>query len=196
MLVWLLYLYIKLCYLTIRWKFIWPNDYPESDLQEEKGAVLFAVWHSELAYAIKIFGKYEPVKALASQHTDGKIISKLINLFGFDIIEGSTNRGATKALKSILFDLKQGINIVITPDGPRGPAKQINSSITKIASKYGYKLVAASVKPYNCFKINSWDQMMLPLPFTKVKVTFSKPIKLSGDNKLDDLLLTARLNCN
>ena len=193
LLVSILFLYIKFCYLTIRWKFIWPEGYSKNELLKEKG-VLFAIWHCELAYAIKIFGCYRPVKALVSPHGDGRILGKLIQFFGFDTINGSTNKEATSALRAIIADLKSGTNIVITPDGPRGPAKQINSSMAKLAYKYNYKLIATSCVPENCFRLNSWDKMMVPKPFSKVRVKFSTPITLSGNTEKDDALLAEKLN--
>lgn len=189
----ILFIYVKFCYWTIRWEFIWPKNYSKSDLLKEK-SVLFAIWHSELAYGIRIFGEYKPIKALASPHGDARILRRLIQLFGYKTIDGSSNKQAASALRSIISDLKLGINIVITPDGPRGPAKQINSSMTKLAHKYGYKLFAVSCQPQNCFKLNSWDKMMIPKPFSKVKVIFSNPISLSGKPSEDDALLAEKLN--
>lgn len=193
LLVAIVFIYIKFCYLTTRWQFIWPENYTKDDLLKEKG-VLFALWHSELTYSIKIFGSYRPVKALVSPHGDGKIIKNIIQLFGYDTIGGSTNKEAASALKTIIKDLKAGTNIVITPDGPRGPAKQINSSMAKVAYKYGYKLIAASCRPKSYFQINSWDKMMIPKPFTKVEVQFNSPLILSGDVEKDDALLAEKLN--
>lgn len=129
-----------------------------------------------------------------SPHGDGRILGKLIQFFGFDTINGSTNKEATSALRAIIADLKSGTNIVITPDGPRGPAKQINSSMAKLAYKYNYKLIATSCVPENCFRLNSWDKMMVPKPFSKVRVKFSTPITLSGNTEKDDALLAEKLN--
>lgn len=189
----IIFVYVKFCYFTTRWHFVWPTGYNKEELLEEKG-VLFAIWHSQLVYSIKSIGYYRPVKALVSPHGDGRIMKRLVNLFGYNTIEGSTNKDAASALRTILSDLKLGTNIVITPDGPRGPAKQINSSMTKIAHKYGYKLIAVSCSPQNCFRLNSWDKMMIPKPFSRVEVKYSNPIELSGDTLKDDALLAAALN--
>lgn len=193
LLVGVLYLYIKLCYMTIRWHFIYPEGYNKDDIKQEQG-VLFAIWHEQLVYSIKIFGEYKPIKALASPHTDGRIITRLVNLFGYDIISGSTNKDATKALRLILQNLKGGVNVVITPDGPRGPTRRVNSSITRIAAKYGYKLIAASLTDDSCMRLRSWDKMMIPRPFARVDIRLSKPLELSGKVETDELLLAASLN--
>lgn len=183
-LVGLIYLYIRLAYLTIRWDIRFPEGMTVDDYKQYHGA-LFAVWHNRLSYAIKFFAPFPPIKALASPHSDGKIIGKIVNLFGFEIVEGSTFRGATTAIRAILGELKSGCNIVITPDGPRGPVGEINSAMVKIASKYDKPLIAASVEVNRSFRLKSWDRMMIPKLFSKVTVNFSKPLELTGNEEQD-----------
>ncbi len=196
LLVGILFLYLKFAYVTSRWKFIWEGQETEQDEDNyiaKNRPVLFAIWHCQLAYSIKIFGKYREVKALASPHSDGKIIGGIVRKFGYDVIEGSSYKNANGALKEILSNLKAGVNVVITPDGPRGPAKEVNSTITKIASKYGYSLIAASCKPSRYFTLNSWDEMMFPKPFSTIEVRISKVLELTGEAVQDKELLKSEL---
>ena len=73
----------------------------ESDFNNEDGA-LFAIWHNRLAFGMYIFKNYNNVYALASSHTDGKIITDIIKKMKYGVIEGSTNRKPTDALRSII----------------------------------------------------------------------------------------------
>lgn len=186
--VFLIFLYLKIVYLTTRWKFIWPEGYSKEDLKKEEG-ILFAIWHCNLAYAIKIFGEYRPVKALASPHSDGRIIGEIVRLWGHGVIEGSSFKNPSKALREIISSLNKGENIVVTPDGPKGPAREINSTIVKIAHKYNKKLVAVACFDVNGFILNSWDRMVIPKPFGRVSVKISRPLELTGDEVRDNLLL-------
>lgn len=196
LLVGVLFLYLKFAYATSRWKFTWEGQQQgqkDDEYIEKNRPNLFALWHCQLAYSIKIFGKYKEVKALISPHSDGRIIGGIVQKFGYEVIEGSSYKNSNGALKEILSNLKAGVNVVITPDGPRGPAKEVNSVITKIASKYGYNLIAASCKPSRYFTLNSWDKMMFPKPFATIEVHFSKVIELTCDEERDKKLLKLKL---
>ena len=66
----------------------------------------------------------------------------------------------------------------MTPDGPRGPRMKINSSIVKIASLTGYKIVPLAYSVKNKIFLNSWDKFLLALPFGKGCFIWGKPIKV------------------
>ena len=57
--------------------------------------------------------------------------------------------------------------IYITPDAPHGPKYQINTNIYKLAIKYNMKLAILSFKTNRFFKLKNWDQLRIPLPFSK-----------------------------
>lgn len=188
----LIYLYLKFVYTTSSWKFIFPAGYSKEDFIKEK-SVVYALWHNRLAFGPGIFCGKPNVQPLVSPHSDGAIISKIIEDFGFCVIYGSTNKDSARSLKQIIKNLKTGISIVITPDGPRGPKYQINSSITEVARKYGSKLVAISCHCSRSFTLNSWDQLIMPLPFSQVSVVFSSPVSLLEDKEVNDSNLEAQL---
>jgi lysophospholipid acyltransferase (LPLAT)-like uncharacterized protein len=188
----IIYAYLKFVYITSKWEIIWTDALLEKKLHTIEGA-LFALWHNRMAFGMYIFKKYDNVFALASTHTDGKIITDVIRAMNYGIIEGSTNRNPTKAVRSIIHSLESGNKIVITPDGPRGPVYKINSSITKIAYKYNKPLIPISCTASKYFTLNSWDKMMLPKPFGKVVVTIGTPVILYGDEDKDNSLLEQEL---
>lgn len=189
----LIYIYLKFAYLTSKWEFIMPKGTSEQKLNEEEG-LLFAIWHNRLAYSMYIFANYKNVFGLTSPHSDGKIISKLVSMMGYKIIEGSSNKNATGAVKEIIKQLSNGNKIVVTPDGPRGPLYKNGSVITKIASKHNKKIVPVTCMASKYFQLNSWDQMMIPKPFSKITVLMGKPLVLSGSEDDDRLLLETKLN--
>ena len=190
--VWAIYIYLKFVYLTSKWEFIWTDPTLKKKFNTLDGALL-ALWHNRLAFGMHIFKKYDNVFALASLHTDGKIITDVIRAMDYGVIEGSTNRNPTSAVRSIINSLELGNKIVITPDGPRGPVHKINSTITKIAYKYNKPLIPISCMATKYFMLNSWDKMILPKPFGKIIVTIGNSIKLSGNVANDDSLLEKEL---
>jgi lysophospholipid acyltransferase (LPLAT)-like uncharacterized protein len=179
-------------YLTSRWQFCWPDGYSkEKFLLEHR--VIFALWHNRLALGPGIFKYHKDIHALISPHSDGRVISNIVNKFGFGAISGSTNKNPIGALKQIITKLSSGSNIVITPDGPRGPAYKINSNITQIAKKYKAQLIPISANCSKYFRFKSWDRLIMPLPFGKIEVLIGEPLILSHNEEQNNLYLEQAL---
>ena len=68
-----------------------------------------------------------------------------------------------------------GRDVVITPDGPRGPAYQIGAGLAFLSQKSGAAVVPINMEYSSCWRLKSWDRFILPRPFSKVRVTFAPP---------------------
>ena len=184
----IIYLYLQLVYLTSRWHFYWPEGYSREKFLRERN-VVFALWHNRLALGPGIFKYHKNIYAIISPHSDGKVINNIVNKFGFGSIAGSTNKNPVGALKQIINRLSSGSNIVITPDGPRGPIYKINSNITQIAKKYSAQLIPISANCSKYFRFKSWDRLIMPLPFGEIKVLVGEPLILSHNEEQNNLYL-------
>jgi lysophospholipid acyltransferase (LPLAT)-like uncharacterized protein len=191
----LLYNYLRVVYFTCRWQFVFSDNYNKHQFLAQKG-VIFAFWHNRLALGPGIFIGHKDIHTLISTHSDGKIISNIVNKFGFGVINGSTNKNSAVALKTIIKKLHNGSNIVITPDGPRGPIYKINSNINKVAQKYNIKLIPVSCKTSRYFLLKSWDKLIMPLPFGKVTAFIGSPLVFTGNENQDNINLAQALNKN
>ena len=58
---------------------------------------------------------------MTSQNRDGEYIARVIQRFGYGVARGSSTRGSHGATVEILRALKNGKDVGITMDGPRGP---------------------------------------------------------------------------
>lgn len=188
----ILFLYLKTAYYTSKWEFVWPQNLDKAKINQLDGA-LFALWHNRLAFGMYIFQEINNVYALASSHTDGKLITDVIRKMKFGIIEGSTNRNPTGALKEIICKINSGKNVVITPDGPRGPVYKVNSSITKLAKKFDKPLIPLSCTTDKYYELKSWDKMIIPKLFSKMTVRFGNPLDLKENEETNDILLEQTL---
>jgi lysophospholipid acyltransferase (LPLAT)-like uncharacterized protein len=188
----IIFLYLKIVYLTNKWEYVWPRGWDEDRINNLDGA-LFAIWHNRLTFCMHIFRKINNAFGLASPHTDGKLITDIIRKMNFGVIEGSTNRNATGSLKEIISKIKSGDKVVITPDGPRGPVYKINSSITRLANKYDKPLIPISCTASKYYELKSWDKMIIPKFFGTITVYIGSPLKLSGDETSDNALLEQSL---
>lgn len=180
-----IYLYLRLIYSTSKWHFVLPADLDKKAFTGFE-SVIFAMWHDCLAFGPGIFKTNKKTAALVSPHSDGRLISSIILKFNFGIVEGSSNKNSGPALKKIIQKLSTGSNIVITPDGPRGPRHKIKGSTTALARKYASNLIPVACSCTRFILLKSWDRLVMPLPFSKIIVLIGKPIALSDDNIIND----------
>ncbi|MDD3506727.1 MAG: lysophospholipid acyltransferase family protein [Sulfurimonas sp.] len=169
-------IFIRLIYATNKKRFHSPESIPEE-------STIFACWHGELLMLPFIYLRYRKVphvKALISSHFDGMLISKTINYFGIDTISGSTNRNATRVLMQGIKALKEGYDIGITPDGPKGPRHEVADGIIAMAQKAKIKIVLVEIKPTKYWQLKSWDKFTIPKPFGTLNYYSTLPIDISS----------------
>ena len=174
-------LLIRLLYLTNKKKFHAPNSIG-------KQPIIMACWHGELLmipYSYTIFRKTPHVKLLISEHFDGNLIAKTLNFFKFDTIRGSSTRGGAKALIQSIKELKNGYDLGITPDGPKGPRHEVSNGIIVMAQKAKANIVLVEIKPSSYWQLESWDKFVIPKPFGTINYYISDLIDIS-DMKMED----------
>lgn len=157
------------------------NFYSPQSIGEEP--TIFACWHGELLMLPYLYSKYRKIphaKVLISSHFDGMLISKTIKYFGLGTIEGSTNRNATRVLMQGIRALKDGYDIGITPDGPKGPRHEVADGIIAMAQKTNAKIVLVEIKPTKYWQLNSWDKFTIPKPFGTLNYYSTLPIDVAS----------------
>ncbi|MBE6430444.1 MULTISPECIES: lysophospholipid acyltransferase family protein [Campylobacter] len=173
----LLVFLIKLIYLTCKKEFI--GNQPKSK------PVVALFWHEKLAFMPFIFSSCwqgREANVMISDHKDGQMISDIIKHFGIGSIRGSSSKGALKVFLSAIKSINNGVDVVITPDGPRGPRRSISDGSVTIAQKTGVNVVVLSYKASKFWQFNSWDKMILPKPFSKLTYYISSEFSLEGLN--------------
>ena len=166
---------IRFIYATCKKTYIGGDDFP-------KEPTVIGFWHAELLFQAYIYArerKENRVKVMISDHFDGKLIAKTISYFGADTIHGSSNRSASRVLIQALKHLKEGYDVGITPDGPRGPRHEVANGIVIMAQKANAKVVLHSMKASSAWYLKSWDRFVIPKPFSHLEFRISSPIDIS-----------------
>ena len=135
--------------------------------------VVIVLWHNRLFLAgewqrrfrkgIKCFG-------LISQSRDGAWLETFYSWSGIHAVRGSSNRGGAKAIRDLTKKLREGSDIGITPDGSKGPKYQAKPGGLYIAKLAKAPIALLSFEYGRHFKLKSWDQFIIPLPFSRVLV--------------------------
>jgi lysophospholipid acyltransferase (LPLAT)-like uncharacterized protein len=147
---------------------------------------LYCVWHDSVVVPL-FSGNHRGTSALTSRHVDGSFVAGVLRWRGIKAVRGSTNRLGPAAFRQLLEALETG-HMVITPDGPRGPARTMSVGIVYLASRTGRAIVPTA---YRCdrpwrFK-GSWTDLLIPRPFSKVLLLGAKPIFVPPDLTTEQL---------
>jgi lysophospholipid acyltransferase (LPLAT)-like uncharacterized protein len=143
-------------------------------------------WHECVLLAL--YAKWRrPTITISSQSKDGDIMVSIMKLYGVrDPARGSSNRGGTKALRHVLRAARDGINIAVTPDGPKGPRRVVKEGVVYIAQMSGLVIVPFHFTAKRKKRLRSWDRMIFPIPFSKAIYLYGEPIVVPRDGDVEE----------
>ncbi len=130
------------------------------------------------------FGKKENVRVLISKSRDGEMIARTMALFGIETIRGSSSKGGATALAQMLRTLQSNTRLGITPDGPRGPAREVHSGVLHLSQKTGIPIIPISFDARYKKVFDSWDSFVLPFPWNDIVMTFGNPLFILKSDSL------------
>lgn len=129
---------------------------------------------------LRDFGSKRCAKVIISDHKDGEIITRVISHFGIGAIRGSSFKGGARALMGAIKEIKNGTDVIITPDGPRGPLHSVADGAVILAQRLNLDIYALNYEASSFWKFRSWDEMVLPKPFSRINYSLSAPLNLAG----------------
>jgi len=142
-----------------------------------------ALWHNRLLIFPLVLRRFFPERrgaALISASRDGDLLADAVQRFGYDAVRGSSSRMGASAILQLGEVLASGGDVVITPDGPRGPAYELGPGIIFLAQKTGAPVVPVDMEYSSCWRIKSWDRFIVPRLFAKVRVIIGAPHRVKS----------------
>ncbi len=147
----------------------------------EKKCILM-VWHNRLALVAEIMSKYAPqfvYTAFISNSRDGEMLSILANSYKNGRSIRVAHNSRHQALRKMIDNLKKKNEVmIVTPDGPRGPCYEVKPGVAKAAKETSAVIVPLSWSADRFWKLSTWDKMILPKPFSTIRVVLGNPIEL------------------
>ena len=145
------------------------------DPQRER-PFLLAAWHNRILVLPPLFQrlrpkKQRPISVLTSASRDGGLLAAVVARFGVGAVRGSTSRRGAAAVLQLANMLEAGSDIIITPDGPRGPRYTLGPGIVFLAQKTGLPVMRVHVEYSRFWELRSWDRFRIPKPFSRVVIT-------------------------
>lgn len=151
---------------------------------------LFAVWHDAIIIPIMVGDPHRhlnSVCALVSRHQDGSFLVEAMRHCGIRSVRGSQNRGGAQAVRQ-LFQEIQHSHIFITPDGPRGPRRQMKVGILFLASHSGRPIIPVASTCRRAWVIRgNWTDLLIPKPFSRAVYLFGEPFHVPANLSRDEL---------
>jgi lysophospholipid acyltransferase (LPLAT)-like uncharacterized protein len=191
----LVYWTMKILGWTVRIKVIHP-EFPRSFW--EKGIpFIIAFWHGRLLMMPHCY-KGKKLSFLVSPHRDGQIVGRGVMRFGFNPILGSSTRKGFSGFKNMIKALQNGSDIMIIPDGPKGPRYKAQIGVIELSRLTGKPIVPVTFSASRRIVFNTWDRFLFPYPFSRGVFIWGEPIHVdpNGDRtylETKRLLLENRL---
>ena len=179
-------LYLRFVWATTRWTLVGEEHArPFADRP-----MILAFWHERLPLAAlgwRLLARRVPqaggrrAKVLISRHRDGRLIANAVRPFGIDVVHASSSKGGAAGLRGLARILEAGGVAVITPDGPRGPARVAAPGIAQLAALAGVPVLPCAVASTRMRLAGSWDRMRFPLPFARGFAVVGAPVAVARD---------------
>jgi len=169
---------------SARIKIIGEERYKE--LRSQGKAVVLLIWHGRIFFATYFFRR-KGIMPLISPSEDGEIIAQITSRWGYRNIRGSGSHSVLRAWARMKRELQKGGEVIIVPDGPRGPSRELKLGALKLAQETGAVLVPFTFSASRKKFLNSWDRFLIFYPFTRVVAVFGPPVNVSPGLKDEEL---------
>ena len=181
---------IKFLYGTCRWKVSGFNNVEE--LLNNKSAFIITFWHGNLFIPYYKLAKYH-FHILAGFHRDAELGVDIGKKLGWKFLRGSSSQKGSEVFQQIVELLSKPGNILaITVDGPKGPAKIPKPGAVRAAQKTGVPIIPVAGRSRRSWSFTNWDTFHITKPFTRIELTFGKPIYFSIDDDFNACIATLK----
>lgn len=148
------------------------------------------LWHNRLVIVAEILHRFAPqfvYTAVISNSRDGKPLSLMALSYKAGRVLRVPHNAKRRALNQIIHHLKnQREVILITPDGPRGPCYVVKPGVVVAARETAAKVIPFSWESNRCWQLKTWDRMIIPKPFSTIRVVFGESLEVPKEKQLDE----------
>jgi lysophospholipid acyltransferase (LPLAT)-like uncharacterized protein len=138
-------------------------------LIETHGAVIIVCWHQRIMLTPWMFDLTQArCQSLTSAGRAGRLVGFIHHHFGYGTVPMPRGTLGAAEMRRVLGDLRAGVSIGISPDGPRGPARIAKDTPIKWARATQVPIVAFTFAGSRIWRWRTWDQLHFPLPFGRL----------------------------
>ncbi|MBL8748781.1 MAG: lysophospholipid acyltransferase family protein, partial [Planctomycetes bacterium] len=142
---------------------------------------IVSMWHGRMLCLMPMrLHKGRGIHVLVSPSDDGSLAARALRSFRFRAIRGSLSRGGATALRTMRDLMTGGGQLVVTPDGPRGPRHATNAGVAWLARATGSPVLPVGVAVDRAWRLRSWDRFTIPKPFARLVVAYGEPVEVAA----------------
>jgi len=158
-----------------------------------QGPCVLMLWHNRLLLSLYCMQEHGPnlkYAAVISNSRDGALLTGVLDrlqpMMHAIRVPAKARHRALKEMMDVLKENKRVL--VITPDGPRGPRYKTKPGAVVAAEATGAKIVPMSWSCSRYWQLGSWDGLMIPKPFSKVRIVYGRPMTMESkeEESLED----------
>jgi hypothetical protein len=165
---------------TVRKQFHFAESNTSPYIPVTDATFVYSVWHDSLLMPL-FLGRQRSTMALVGLHNDGTFLAGSLRALGISCVRGSSSRGGSQAVHQLL-KTTAGHHIVVTPDGPRGPRREMKAGIAYIASRTGKPVVPTAFACRSGWSVGrGWTDLRIPKPGTTVFALTGRAMYVPAD---------------
>lgn len=143
-----------------------------AQLERADEPMALVLWHNRLFISGEYFRRFRgrrPVAALVSASADGAWLAAFYRMIGIEPVRGSSSNHGREAARILIEKMREGYDLGITPDGPRGPMYEVEPGVLVVTRRIGAPLLLLGIEYTRAWRLGSWDRFYLPWPFSRVR---------------------------
>jgi hypothetical protein len=153
---------------------------PEPGFRAHGQPLVGLCWHGHLL-VLAHHHRGAGMATLISQSRDGEYIARVVQRWGYTVVRGSSSRGGSAALREMTRVLRRGQSFAVTPDGPRGPRRQLKPGALLAAKLSGVAVLPTAAAATRAWWLGGWDRFLVPQPFARVRLVYGTPRMIPRD---------------
>ncbi len=145
--------------------------------RRDPGHYILCFWHSRFVLMPYCYPGPRIV-VLSSNHRDAEALVQILRRFGIEQARGSSSRGGSAGVRQILRKVRDGCDVGLTPDGPKGPRRRVQPGVIAVAKLTGLPVIPVTFSASPARRLGSWDRTLLPKLFSKGLFIYGRPVTL------------------
>ncbi len=140
---------------------------------------VFMLWHETI---LPLLWHHRGLAAaiVVSDNRDGQYLADFAEAVGYRSVHGSSSKGAARALIGAVRELEAGFAVAFTPDGPRGPRREMKPGFVAAAQRANAIIIPLWAEADRAWRLNSWDKFLIPKPFARVAIFYGQPFTVGA----------------
>jgi lysophospholipid acyltransferase (LPLAT)-like uncharacterized protein len=174
----LVHIAVRLLSKTLRTEYVGADDLFARWQRGEQ--VIVSFWHNRLLLMPTAY-RGRRLCVLNSGHRDGDLATRALVGWRIRAVRGSATRGGVSGFLQLVRAYRDGDDLAVVPDGPRGPRYEAKPGIIHLARSTGAPIFPVTFGASRMRQLGSWDRMVIPLPFARVVFVVGAPFTVARD---------------